>query len=351
MPVEPMSNVEAEMLARRIDAALENERMPALQVYRKVQSWSRLEEAMDRQGGKIISIPWRRWAVAAAFIAVMVTGVWLYYKTVPEGKDIARVEEGTPEGDRLPAKFGAILELPDGQVIILDTAANGAIAGGFTKTTEALSIEETSAGDDFMEYATLRTPKARIQMLALSDGTKVWLNAASSIKFPTQFKGATREVEITGEAYFEVAKNTNMPFIVHTRTDKVEVLGTHFNIMAYEDEGSVRTTLLEGSVKVASTMLRPGEQFTSGTIKIADVSKVMAWRNGLFSFDKADVKTVMRELSRWYDIEVKFEGVVSKEKFDGEIPRTLTLQQLMKGLSYSKIKFRMEDENTMVVLP
>ncbi len=201
-----------------------------------------------------------------------------------------------------------------------------------------------------ISYNTISTPKGRQFTLQLPDGSKVWLNAASSLRYPVAFAGAERKVEITGEAYFEVAKNKKMPFKVSINNKTtVEVLGTHFNVNAYNDEETIKTTLLEGVVKVShekqTQLLQPGEQASvsqpsqksqSITVQTTDVDAAVAWKNGTFSFTNASLETVMRQLARWYDIEVEFVGAVPGGAFSGEIDRALSLDQVLKGLTKNK---------------
>jgi ferric-dicitrate binding protein FerR (iron transport regulator) len=208
-------------------------------------------------------------------------------------------------------------------------------------------------------YNTMSTPAGGEYQLTLADGTKVWLNAASSITFPTSFTGKERKVSISGEAYFEVASNPSHPFIVSARGMDVTVLGTHFNINAYADEGSIRTTLLEGSVRVASERdgqareISPGQQSSldpAGGMHVREVNtdEVIAWKNGLFQFNKTDIQTMMRQISRWYNIEVKFAGPVN-EQFSGIIPRNITLTELLTVLKTVKVKFAI-DGNKLTVM-
>jgi ferric-dicitrate binding protein FerR (iron transport regulator) len=214
-----------------------------------------------------------------------------------------------------------------------------------------------------VSYNTMSTPKGRQFQVLLPDGTKVWLNAASSLRYPTAFTGKERRVEITGEAYFEVAKNAHLPFKVsindHTA---IEVLGTHFNVNAYDDESNINTTLLEGSVKVTSNkqvqMLTPGQQaqvnHESGSVKLvtkADVDEAMAWKNGNFSFNDASLPAVMRQLSRWYNIEIEYKGGIPAGTFSGEIGRSLTLDQVLKGLTRTKIRYTIEKDNKLLIHP
>jgi ferric-dicitrate binding protein FerR (iron transport regulator) len=186
--------------------------------------------------------------------------------------------------------------------------------------------------------------------LELPDGTKVWLNSSSSLTYPVIFKGKERGVELTGEAYFEVAKNAASPFFVKTSSQTIKVLGTHFNINSYQDEKSVKTTLLEGSVEVTGngtrqiTSLKPGQQAvnSAGNIKIisdADIDEAVAWKNGKFLFRNTDLQTVMRQLSRWYDVEVTYQGVVAAKHYRGRISRNVPVSQVFEILKTSGVNF------------
>jgi transmembrane sensor len=221
---------------------------------------------------------------------------------------------------------------------------------------------------EHVAYNAISTPKGRQFQLVLPDGTKVWLNAASSLKYPTRFNGKERRVEITGEAYFEVAKNINMPFIATIPPQpgglggaSVKVLGTHFNINAYANEPSLKTTLLEGSVQVTAGKngmnLKPGQQAaisneTNHTIQLingVDVEKVMAWKNGVFNFNEATLQEVMHQLERWYDIEVQYEPGVPQLEFVGKMGRDLSLNNVLRGLELSKVHFRLEGRKLTVM--
>jgi ferric-dicitrate binding protein FerR (iron transport regulator) len=210
-------------------------------------------------------------------------------------------------------------------------------------------------------YNTLTTPRGGQYQLVLPDGSKVWLNAASAISYPTAFTGSERKVEIKGEAYFEIAKNTAMPFIVKVNDAQVQVLGTHFNINAYSDEDAIKTTLLEGAVKVtkdaASTLLKPGQQAilgrSSNEIRVqenTDLDAVLAWKNGYFSFNQTDLATIMRQIARWYDVDIVYSDKVPERRFGGEIPRNTNAAEVLKMLEESKVHFRIEGRK-VIVLP
>jgi len=205
----------------------------------------------------------------------------------------------------------------------------------------------------------MTTPKGGQYHITLSDNTEVWLNASSSIRFPASFAGSTRNVEITGEVYFGVAKNPAKPFLVAVNDMTVEVLGTHFNIMAYADEASVNTTLLEGAVKVwskdASGVLHPGEQSVfnrsqhSISIGKADTEKAIAWKNGLLLFKRDDIKTIMRQLSRWYDVDINFIGAAPTRLYSGSISKYVNVSEVLKILELGGIKFKTEGNRITVL--
>jgi ferric-dicitrate binding protein FerR (iron transport regulator) len=215
-----------------------------------------------------------------------------------------------------------------------------------------------------VEYNTLSNPRgSKVISLVLADGSKVWLNAASTLKYPTAFVGNERKVDITGEAYFEVAHNAGMPFIVSKGETSVRVLGTHFNVNSYDDETSLNITLLEGSVKVIkgneSVLILPGQQAevsndiaTPKSIKIlaADVDDVLAWKNGLFSYKGAGIETIMRQVSRWYNVDVVFQKQV-KEKFYAQVSRNTDVSNLLRMLEATKaVHFKIEGK-TITVIP
>jgi ferric-dicitrate binding protein FerR (iron transport regulator) len=211
-------------------------------------------------------------------------------------------------------------------------------------------------------YNTITTANGNQYQLILTDGSKVWLNAASSIRFPTSFTGNERKVEITGEVYFEVAKDPIKPFKVDFKNkegeiNEIEVLGTHFNVNAYADEPDMKTTLLEGSVKIKAAnkiqMLTPGQQasITSGGIEVkrnVDIEHVMAWKNGYFLFDNTDIYTLMRQVSRWYNVDVKYEGRITEDGFSGKILRDVPLSKFIKVLELNDVKVRTEGREIIV---
>ncbi|OQP44508.1 hypothetical protein A4H97_09030 [Niastella yeongjuensis] len=307
------------------------------------------------------------WAAAAAIIVLMTGTVYWFLNTTPKQQPVAGIG---PVNDVQPGRQGAYLTLADGRRILLDSLGDGLVASekGAQVVMKAgeLSYNPAMAKNAVTTYNTISTPKGRQFALQLPDGSKVWLNAASSLRYPVVFVGAERRVEITGEAYFEVSKikaaGKRMPFIVSINNKTtVEVLGTHFNVNAYNDERSINTTLLEGAVKVSHEkqiqLLQPGQQAqvnSAGSINLvkdADVTAAVAWKNGSFSFANASLETVMRQLARWYDVEVEFEGEVPGGAFSGEIDRSLTLDQVLKGLTKTRVHYTIQKNNKLLIEP
>ncbi|WP_426328739.1 FecR family protein [Pedobacter sp. R-06] len=289
------------------------------------------------------SFRWPRFA-AAASIAILL-GVGGFYFITKERS--ARVSE-IVTNDIAPGGNNAILTLADGKKIVLSGAKNGNLAQlpdvRVIKTSDGnLSYQKTPSGQlspSLVNYNVVSTPLGGQYHLTLSDGTNAWLNAGSSIKYPTSFSGLERRVEITGEVYFEVAHNAAKPFRVVSAGQLVEVLGTHFNINAYADENNIRTTLIEGSVRISGAnqtkTIKPGEEaeLSSKGISIgrADTEEAIAWKNGYFRFNDENIESIMRKLSRWYGIEVSFQGSISQEGFNGKISRYKNISQALKML-------------------
>lgn len=310
-------------------------------------------------------MPWRWVAAAAAVVLLAGAGRWLLQPRTKAPHQtiqvVNAVRDITPGGNK------AVLVLGDGSQISLDSAANGTLAQqGSARVTKSANgqLQYANTGDNSTasSWNTLKTPMGGQYKLSLADGTIVWLNAGSSITYPTSFNGSDRSVTVTGETYFEVAPQPGKPFRVKAAGTQIEVLGTHFNVNAYDDEATINTTLLKGAVKVIAgrheRVLTPGQQASvaQGNAGIEvhnniNTAASIAWKEGFFSFDNADIQTVMRQLSRWYNIEVKYEGDIPKRAFTGEIGRSLTLSQVLKGLSKTRINYRIENGNRIVILP
>jgi hypothetical protein len=298
----------------------------------------------------------RKWWWAAASVVILLSiGAYLFM-----GNNKPPTVAATTQ-PIAPGKSGAILTLDNGVEVILDSVANGVVAiqHGAEAMIENGQLKYRSSGSNstVVAYNTMSTPKGREYRLTLPDGTQVWLNAASSIRYPTVFTGNERKVEITGEAYFEVAKNATKPFyVLANKKATIQVLGTHFNVNAYDNETSLSTTLLEGAVKVNGTLIKPGQQVqidkegASNVRNDIDTDKVMAWKNGYFNFEGAGIEEIMRQIARWYDIEVIFEGAKPKVEFEGKMTRDVSLDGLIVLLKKAGIHLRLEDRK-LIVLP
>jgi transmembrane sensor len=259
-----------------------------------------------------------------------------------------------------PGHQGAILTLSNGQKIILDSAGNGLVANeGDIKVIKKDGGISYSGKASEIVYNYISTARGRQWQLTLGDGSKVWLNAASSIRYPVTFTGATRQVEISGEAYFEIAKNPAKPFIVKTAGQEIRVLGTRFNVNSYSDEPDARITLLEGSVKITganqSVIIRPGEQArqaqTGGPTVISgvDLVETMAWKDGVFRFRDATIEPLMRQIARWYDVEINYQGQV-KQHFIATIPMNATASEVFRALEMTGgVHFKIEGRKITVM--
>lgn len=292
------------------------------------------------------------WLAAAAVILLLIIAGGSYYMTTktPTVKTLAHT-------DIQPGSKGAVLTLADGRQVALDTIRNGTIAlqGGIAAKVRNGELYY-DGGSNQAVYNTVSTPNGRQYSLILPDGTKVWLNAGSSLHYPLAFQDKERKVALTGEAYFEVAANATKPFIVTIdHKTLVEVLGTSFNIKAYQNEDKITATLLEGSIRVATnTLLQPGQQaIIQNNVRIVndpDLEKVIAWKNNLFDFDDSDLTEVMHQIERWYDIEVVYARQQPDIQFTGKISRNMTLQNLLTTLEVSGVKCRLEGRR-LVVFP
>ncbi len=334
------------------------------------QHFQKPETAAPPRTARLLHLSWIRYAAA---VLLLLAGAWYFWPVKPV--ELAKQEPKAIQ-QILPGQEGAILTLADGSTILLDSVGNGIVAhqSGADLSVKNGQLEYNTAGKAAAEetFNTLTTPKGRQYKILLPDGTTAWLNAASSIRFPTQFTSSARRVVIRGEVYFEVAAmkkaGETVPFIVNAdERFEVEVLGTHFNVNAYTDEPVLNTTLLEGKVAVTANrqgrrqkvVLKPGEQASltmrgdvadNMIIKPGDIGKVMAWKNGVFDFEDAKIDEVMRQLKRWYDIEVKYESGIPDIEFVGKMTRDIPLNGLLIALEKSNVHFRLEGR-TLIVMP
>ncbi|MFT3950060.1 MAG: FecR domain-containing protein [Agriterribacter sp.] len=301
-------------------------------------------------------------ASAAAVVLLSIGLLWLHQKNpgkaFPDNKGILSSAKTLPP----PGTDKARLRLNDGTVIALDSVASKEIVVGgrpvaYNKTG-IIVFSASSEKETEPSFTTLTTPKGGQYQLVLSDGTRVWMNAASSLRFPSFFTGKSREVALTGEAYFEVAKDAQKPFCVTMNGVRINVLGTHFNAMAYPDEDAIKTTLLEGRVTIEQNgrqlIMAPGQQVVAQEnkplvlIQNINTDMVMAWKNGFFQFERAGIQQILRQVERWYDVEITYNGKANDRVFGGRISRTSSIQDVLKVLDISEVKFSVEGKKITI---
>jgi transmembrane sensor len=314
----------------------------------------------DNQQKPRFSFLWR--LSAAAVLLLMGFGAFYHFRFTKSPKHIpvakTAVKDLPPGGNR------ALLTLADGSTIVLDDAANGLLA---TQGSARISKKENGQlvyndikkdkAQSVSQMNMLSTPKGGQYQIILPDGSKVWLNSFSSIRYPAIFAANERKVEVTGEVYFEVKKDKSKPFRVSFDETEVEVLGTSFNVMAYKDDTTSRTTLVEGSVSLTNNHnnkhLKPGQQAWVGssgkmTTHTVDVEEAIAWKKGLFYFRNANIQQVMKKASRWYDIDVRYEGAVPLRQFTGKVSMEVNISELLQMLNYAGVKCRLEDKTIII---
>lgn len=301
---------------------------------------------------------WKKMMSAAAVLVILSIPAFLYVNYYHKKS----ATYSHYNGEIAAGSNKAVLTLSDGTKLVLNNAKNGELAKQhgvkISKTADGKLLYELIANSSSkagLHYNTIATPAGGQYQVVLPDGTKVWLNALSSLTYPTSFVSlVSRKVLLTGEAYFEVAKagpaNHRLPFIVSSKGQEVEVLGTHFNVNCYPEELASATTLLEGSVAVSKDgiykeILKPGQQALVNTgikVKEIDTSAAIAWKNGLFKFENASITTVMHQFSRWYDVDVEYEGTKPENRFNGELYRNTNAGNALQILKLAKIKFSIE---------
>lgn len=300
---------------------------------------------------------WYKIAVAAIFAGLIISAGLVYtLRTTTKQQITSTTKRSANNSDVAPGKDRAVLTLSDGSHIDLDSLQNNVSLHGFQKQNGNEVVFNTNTAKE-PTYNTLSTPQGGKYKVILPDGSTVWLNAASSLHFPTVFDEEKREVTLTGEAYFEIKENRNHPFVVKVKDMSVDVLGTHFNVNAYENERTINTTLLEGSVKVSQggrlAYLKPGQQAivnTSETIRVntADMEEVMAWKNDLFVFKGYDFDKVMRQLARWYDVAVEYKSAIPAGKYSGVVGRNNNISVVLKMLKTSGVSFKIENKKIII---
>lgn len=358
--LQQSSGYEPEMMAV-IDNLLKDGDVKGLGTeLQRLKILQRIQERKNQPVRKVVYLkPLYRTIAAAAVLLIVVCTTWLLVvkKAPPAAPPVAaRILPGTNK---------AVLTLSDGSVIELDSTGGNTITDKsgikIINLAGQLSYSKLPPGAAANSFNTLATPRGGQYHILLPDGSKVWLNAASSIRFPVAFTGKERRVEVTGEAYFEVAQKKGQPFMVQAPGQLISVLGTHFNVTAYNDEKEITTTLVQGKVKIKTgtgeVIMSPGQQAKvlqqAGDIHIAsvDTTEVMAWMQQKFVYNNADLATVMRKIQRWYVVDVRYEkGIDPESHFSGSISMDQELSDVLKVLELSGIHFKVENK-TVIVLP
>jgi len=328
----------------------------------------RINESLKQDNRRIRRINPKPWISIAASLLI-IAGVAAYYAQNKKAQSEKIVSQKVQplNNDVKPGSIKAILTLANGNKLDLNDTKKGLLATqGKTilkknKDGQIIYVQANKNEGPSLIYNTVSVPVGGQYQVVLSDSTKVWLNSASSITFPVAFSKTERRITITGEVYLEVTKNKHLPFRVVTGKQTIEVLGTHFNINAYPDEPSIKTTLAEGSVKVTANgqmvVLKPQQQsdvlndkFEKISVNNVDVDNVLAWKNGIFQFDDAEIPFIMREIARWYDVQIKYEGNnVAQRRFTGSISRNVTLSELLNMLKYTGLEFKTEGHIITVI--
>lgn len=367
----------ADDLKRLIQEEVENAKddrelnaVKADEIFGKILGANNTEQTINISSVKKSYLKWR--AVAAILITLAISSYLFFNLSANDTITAKNIVFTPPINDVAPGHSGAILTLSNNQKIILDSMQNGLLtkqgSSNILKEGSQLSYKDNNTSGNKIVYNTLSTPKGRKFQLMLADGSKVWLNAASSITFPTEFSKKERKVEITGEVYFEIkpmltSTSKKIPFtvVIHSPSGnkrEVQVLGTHFNINAYDNESAVKTTLLEGSVEItnnnSSVRIKPGEQAVLDkqvekiSVIDAEVEQVVAWKNGYFSFKNATIETIMRQVERWYDVDVKYNGSKPGGHYRGEVPMDVNASEMLKVLEVSGIRFRIDGKRIII---
>ncbi|MDR6784105.1 transmembrane sensor [Pedobacter africanus] len=339
------------------DHALSDEHLQAMHQ----QNWTAVKQQISIRPSYRL---WQKFTVAATIILCVGLAFYFYPESgntsTPQHVKTERIIAGGSK---------AFLTLSNGKRIALTEADNGNLAEQsgikITKTASGTLLYQVTAQagqhNSRPDYNTIETPKGGEYQLILPDGSKVWLNAASALTFPANFTGLKeRRVELSGEAYFEIAKNKNAPFVVKSARQELKVLGTHFNVNAYTNELATTTTLLEGSVKIlkpgktTNIILKPGQEASvdSAEIKVyeTDAEEAIAWKNGLFVFNEENIRSIMKKISRWYDVEVVFKGNMDNIYFVGNYSRSKNLENLLKNIELTgKVHFKIEGRRIEVI--
>jgi ferric-dicitrate binding protein FerR (iron transport regulator) len=361
------------------DTIVESEKQDLLDLYQSISSKSAMyPDDQERTRERILTrlkneihhkekkafFARMRWIASSAAVIAIGLAIFIFKKPVSIDQKIAK--QSSFKQTIVPGKYTAVLTLGNGDRIDLDSSTKGklAVQGSMviTKNAAGRIVYQNRTGDTNgpITYNTITTPAGGQFMVTLPDGSNVWLNAASSLRYPSRFEGKERHVELHGEAYFEIFKNKNSPFTVTAENTNIKVLGTHFNVMAYKNEPAVATTLLEGSVslsaKNAHALLVPGQQaiaeFNSENIILREVNveDAVAWKNGYFSFRKQNIRAAMNKIARWYNVDVEYNGNVNNKFLGGTVSRLENITELLNYIELTGIaKFKIEGRRIIVI--
>lgn len=304
---------------------------------------------------------WKLVSIAASLILMIAAGT--YYLFIKNGKSTNHTKDlaQTISDVKAPEANKAMIVLGNGKTVLLDSLQKQSIAlqgdVSLIKTKDG-QIQYNGHSDE-MVYNTLVNPRgSKVINLTLQDGTRVWLNCESSLKYPISFEGKDRTVEIRGEAYFEVAKNPSKKFMVLANGVRTEVIGTHFNVNAYNDLGHTNITLLEGSIKVSnnqsSTILKPGQQALLNEESKIDIdnsietNEIIAWKDGMFNFNSLPLRSIMKQIERWYDVDLQYDGENREKHFSGIFSRTDNISEIFKMMQLAGVQFKIEGKTIIV---
>ncbi|MDR2274989.1 MAG: FecR domain-containing protein [Sphingobacterium sp.] len=339
---------------------------PEERAFRKQQLQERIFDQLGPETSSAAAIPKKRffpypshrlWQVAASLILLCTVSFYMFKKQ-SDGQPASLTAQSSTIN---PGTDQATLTLGNGEQILLDDSKNGELSAEgnihINKLKPGNLVYTASKKVSKIHSNTLATPRGGRYQLTLADGTQVWLNAQSSITYPSAFQGSSREVTISGEVYFEVAHNATMPFRVRSENQLIEVLGTHFNVNTYNAKSRTKTTLLSGSIALTNThqriILKPGEQGIvaghSMSVKNVDPAEVIAWKEGYFDFTDADISSVIDELGRWYNVDIHYQGTTTPETFTGRIPRSWPFEKVLNLLkTFKSIQVEMQGRRLIV---
>ncbi len=361
--------IEPEELTRFLDLVEQEETTVKALMEESWDDLERVERELDtlRSRARKRYITARKWVSAAAVLLLIAGGTWFYRDHIFHGHQPNSTSIAHTPDVKAPSSTKAVIVLSDGRQLAIDSLSNLSVvaqgAAAISKDASGnITYRNGASAPPAAQYAynSIVNPRgSKVVSLVLSDGTRVWLNAETSLKYPVVFSGSTRQVEVTGEAYFEVKHDQLHPFRVKTRNAVIEDIGTAFNVFAYGNEHAIKTTLVAGAVAVAANastaLLKPGEQATVAdaehTIHVAeaDVEASTAWKDNWFLFNKTDIETIMKQLARWYDVDIVYAGAIPQDHYTGKIPRDASLSEVLKVLELSQVHFSIDGKKITVL--